>query len=85
MGNKDCFILKIPTPYADIEVAIKEKDMRAKNDIIEWIHEKFGIPTEDEITHRWEDVFRYITKRSTKIKLPHGTLRILPPHLKGDK
>lgn len=40
--------VEFPTPYAMIDIRIRAKDVWAKNEIMEWLREKCGLPTERE-------------------------------------
>jgi len=41
--------MKIQTPFAEVEIIIKDKDMWVKDEIMDWIYEKFGIPSPKQI------------------------------------
>ena len=41
--------MKIQTPFAEVEIIIKDKDMWVKDEIMDWIYEKFGTPSPKQI------------------------------------
>ena len=48
MKGRRILKVELPTPFAMVHILVKEKDLWAKDQIIEWIFHNCGLPTQKD-------------------------------------